>query len=256
MREYLFLHLDLPFTYGLFAAAAVTVTAGYLVFAVTGFGAALLTVPMLSHFFALPFVLPLAVLLDVAASLAVGIRFRRDADRRELSWMVPSSLLGAVLGVTLLVTLPRAAGMTALGIFTLAYGMYNLRQPSTFKSVSRAWAPVAGLSGGAMGTLLGIGAPPYAIYLSRRLHDKSAMRATLSTMVLFSTGIRLIVFAVAGLVLADRLLAFVLLLPFALAGLWIGNKIHLALSRDKVLAAISVLLIAAGVSLLARVFFE
>jgi hypothetical protein len=49
------------------------------------------------------------------------------------------------------------------------------------------------------------------------------MRATLSTMVLFSTGMRLIVFAFAGLVLADRLLAFAMLFPFVLAGLWAGS---------------------------------
>ena len=247
--------MDVPFGPGLFAVVACTVAAGYLVFAITGFGAALLTVPVLSHFLPLPFVLPLAVLLDVGASLVMGARFHRDADRGELKWMIPFSLLGAVLGVTLLVSLPREVALGGLGLFTLAYGVYSLRQGTEFRPASPAWAPVAGMAGGAMGTLFGVGAPPYAIYLAHRLEDKAAMRATLSTMVLFSTGMRLAVFAVAGLVLADRLVAFALLFPFALAGLWAGNRIHLALSRAKVLAAISALLIAAGASLLARVLF-
>jgi uncharacterized protein len=245
--------MELPFGYGLYAVLACTVALGYLIFAITGFGAALLTVPVLSHMLPLPFVLPLAVLLDVGASLVVGVRLRRTADRRELKWMVPASLAGAVLGVTLLVSLPRAAAVGALGAFTLAYGIYNLVQRAPLHVVSRRWAPVAGFTGGAMGTLFGIGAPPYAIYLSRRLSDKEAMRATLSTMVLFSTGIRLAVFAVAGLVLPDRLIAFAMLFPFVLLGLWAGNRIHVALTREKVLVAISVLLIATGVSLLARV---
>jgi uncharacterized membrane protein YfcA len=247
--------MDVPLGYGMFALAACTVAVGYLVFAITGFGAALLTVPVLSHFLPLPFVLPLAVLLDVGASLVVGLRFHRDADRDELRWMIPFSLAGAILGVTLLVSLPRDAALCGLGLLTLVYGLYNLRQSSEFRRVSAAWAPVAGVAGGAMGTLFGIGAPPYAVYLTRRLDDKAAMRATLSTMVLFSTGMRLAVFAFAGLVLADRLVTFALLFPFALAGLWAGQRIHLALSREKVLATISALLIAAGVSLLARVLF-
>ena len=245
--------MQLPFDYGLFALAAATVAAGYLVFAITGFGAALLTVPMLSHFLPLTFVLPLAVLLDVGASLVMGIRFHRQADRRELAWMVPFSFIGAVLGVTLLVNLRHEAALAGLGVLTLAYGVYNLVQGTSFRRVSFAWAPVAGFTGGGMGTLFGIGAPPYAIYLTRRLEDKGAMRATLSTMVLFSTGMRLAVFTVAGLVLADRLIAFAMLFPFALAGLWAGHRIHVALSREKILAAISTALIAAGVSLLARV---
>jgi hypothetical protein len=244
---------DLPFGWALYALLAFTVTVGYLIFAITGFGAALLTVPVMSHFLPLPFVLPLAVMLDVGAALVVGVKFRRDSDWRELGWMVPTCLAGAVLGVTLLVNLPREAAIAGLGLLLVAYGVISLREGGPFRGVSGAWAPVSGLAGGTMGTLFGIGAPPYAMYLTRRIEGKTSMRATLSTMVLFSTGIRLIVFTIAGLILADRIFAFVLLYPFALAGLWAGNRLHLRMSREKVLAAISILLIATGGSLLVRV---
>jgi uncharacterized membrane protein YfcA len=92
------------------------------------------------------------------------------------------------------------------------------------------------------------------MYLSRRLEEKAAMRATLSTMVLASTVIRLGVFLFAGLVLADRLVAFAALLPFMLAGLWAGHRVHVALPREKILTAISIVLIASGTSLLVRMF--
>jgi len=243
---------ELPFGPGIYALLAAIVTAGYFIFAITGFGAALITVPVMSHLLPLPFVLPVAVLLDVGASLVVGTKFHRDADWKELRWMVPLSVAGAVVGVTLLVNLPREAGIAGLGVLLIAYGVYSLRQGGAFRRLHGAWAPVSGFGGGLMGTLFGIGAPPYAVYLTRRIEDKSAMRATLSTMVLFSTGIRLTVFAFAGLVLADRLFAFALLFPFVLGGLWIGNRVHLALSRERVLAAIALLLVATGGSLLIR----
>jgi uncharacterized membrane protein YfcA len=242
----------LPFGYELFPILAVTVVAGYLIFAITGFGAPIVMVPVMTQFLPLPVLLPLAVLLDVGASLIMGVRFQRNADWSELKWMVPTSLAGAIVGVTLLVTLPRRTAITAMGILTIVYGIYSLTRRGELSRPSRAWAPVCGFTGGAMGTLFGIGAPPYVMYLSARIHDKAAMRATLSTMVLFSTAIRLTVFAFAGLVLADRLLAFALLYPFALAGLWIGNRVHLRMPPAKVLAAISVLLIASGASLLVR----
>src|SRR5688572_5885916 len=207
----------------------------------------------MSHLLPLPFVLPLSVMLDVGASLVVGVKLHSDADWRELGWMVPCSLAGAILGVTLLVNLPREAGIAGLGLLLVAYGVYSLRQGGAFRRVSGAWAPVSGLAGGTMGTLFGIGAPPYAMYLSRRIEDKASMRATLSTMVLFSTGIRLIVFVFAGLILADRIFAFALLFPFVLAGLWTGNRVHLTMSRERVLVAISLVLIATGASLVVRV---
>jgi len=122
------------------------------------------------------------------------------------------------------------------------------------RSRLRAWAPVAGFIGGACGTLFGIGAPPYVVYLTHRVRDKLAFRATLSNMVIFSVSIRAVVFTASGLMLADRIAGFALLVPFALAGLWIGNRIHGRISRAGLLRVVAGLLCLIGLSLLARAF--
>jgi hypothetical protein len=90
------------------------------------------------------------------------------------------------------------------------------------------------------------------VYLTHRLRDKIAFRATLSNMVIFSVSIRAVVFTASGLMLADRLTAFAVLVPFALAGLWLGNRIHGRVSRAGVLRVVSSLLLLIGLSLLAR----
>jgi hypothetical protein len=244
--------MHIPVELHILFASALIVSAAYIIFGISAFGAALFTVPALSYLYPLDFVLPVCVLLDVSAAIAIGTRFSRESDKRELLWMAPACLIGAVLGVTLLVSLSGHITLVILGAFLLAYGIYTLRQSPVAGVVSRCWAPVAGFVGGAMGTLFGIGAPPYAIYLSRRLMDKDALRATLSNMVVLSTGIRALVFAVGGLMLADRLIVFALLLPFALAGLWMGNRIHGRISREQVARVMSVVLILIGGSLLVR----
>lgn len=244
--------MTIPFDLHTFVMAAAVVTAAYVIFGISAFGASLFTVPMLSHFFPLDFVLPTCVLLDVSAALALGARFSGAADKSELLLLTPFSLIGAVLGVTLLLALPRNATLIAFGVFVLSYGIYALRQGAAVTLIGRRWAPVAGLTGGTMGTLFGIGAPPYAIYLARRLPGKATLRATLSNMVLLSTSIRALVFFASGLMLADRLVAFALLVPFALGGLWIGNQFHGRISRSALLRLISVLLLLIGVSLLLR----
>jgi uncharacterized membrane protein YfcA len=247
-----FSFMHIPVEVNAFMISALVVAVAYIIFGISAFGAALITVPALSFLFPLDFVLPVCVLLDVSAAIAIGTRFSRESDKSELLWMAPACLIGAVLGVTLLVSLPRHATLIALGIFLLGYGAYTLRQDAVTGTVSQRWAPVSGFVGGAMGTLFGIGAPPYAIYLSRRLQDKGALRATLSNMVMLSTGIRALVFAVGGLMLKDRLIMFALLLPFALVGLWLGNRIHGRISREQVARVMSVVLLLIGVSLLVR----
>jgi uncharacterized membrane protein YfcA len=244
--------MTVPFDLPTYAIAATVVMGAYVVFGVSAFGAALFTVPLLTHFFPLEFVLPMCVLLDVSAALALGVRFSRAADRSELMVLAPASLIGAVTGVTLLVTLPRAATLVAFGLFLLSYGLYALRQGEVVRHIARPWGALAGFAGGAMGTLFGVGAPPYAIYLARRLADKAALRATLSNIVLLSTSIRALVFLASGFMLADRLIAYAALLPFALGGLAIGNRFHGRISRAALLRTLSVLLALIGVSLILR----
>ena len=244
--------MTIPFDLTTFVIAATVVAGAYVIFGITAFGAALFTVPILSHFLPLDFVLPMCALIDMSAALALGVRFSREADWSELKWMVPLSLAGAVTGVTLLVALPRQATIAGIGAFLVAYGIYALRQKEAVRMVSRAWAPVAGFIGGAIGTLFGMGAPPYAIYLTHRMPDKLAFRATLSSMVIFSVSMRALVFTASGLMLADRLAGFAVLLPVALAGLWLGNRIHSRISRAGLLRVVAGLLLLIGVSLLAR----
>jgi uncharacterized membrane protein YfcA len=244
--------MDIPFEWHTVALAALVVGVAYIVFGISAFGAALITVPILSHLFPLDFVLPTCALLDVTAAMTLGARFSRGADFSELKLMVPSCLIGAVLGVTLLVSLPRQATLTAFGVFLVAYGTYALRRGGAMRKVSRAWGAVAGFSGGALGTIFGVGAPPYAMYLSRRIDDKLALRATLSTMVVFSTAIRALVFAAGGLMLADRLIMFAILLPFALAGLAFGHRLQGRISRDQLARFMSALVLLIGISVIVR----
>jgi uncharacterized membrane protein YfcA len=243
----------LPFDPATWIACALIVAGAYVIFGITTFGAAMFTVPALSLFFPLSFVLPMCVILDVSAAVALGSRFSRDADIGELKWMAPCSLAGAVAGVTALVTVPQQATLAVFGAFLCAFGLYSLRAGVPQRGIARhPWAAISGFCGGAAGTLFGVGAPPYAVYLSRRLPDKAVLRATLSNMVLLSTSIRALVFLASGLMLWDRVLGALLLLPFALGGIWMGHRIQSGVSRENLLRAISVVLCLIGASLLLR----
>jgi uncharacterized membrane protein YfcA len=226
---------------------------GYVVFGFTGFGASLFTVPVLSHFYPLPLVLALASVLDLAAAITVGVHGRRDAALQELRWLIPFSLAGAVLGVSLLVSLPRTASLLALGVFIAGYGLHQLAGRRKTARISQLWAPLAGTVGGATGTLFGMGGPPYLVYLTRRIQDKNVLRATMGVMVWFSLVIRLVVFAMAGVLLQTGLASGLLwFLPAAALGLWLGNRIHVRTATTGFVRVLHALMIVSGVSLIVR----
>src|SRR5258708_34917568 len=82
---------------------------GALVVGLTGFGSALVTIPLATHFVPLRFALPLFALGDLGTAFSVGLENPRNAARDEWRGLVPVILVGTALRATLLVNLPPAA---------------------------------------------------------------------------------------------------------------------------------------------------
>ena len=123
------------------------------------------------------------------------------------------------------------------------------------RTISRWWSVPAGIVGGAVATVFGAGGPIYSVYLSGRLHDKSAIRATISSLISISAFTRAVIYAVTGLLLHLAILAgAVLLSPFVWLGLTLGNRIHVGLTQEQMRRAVGALLMITGTSLLARAF--
>ena len=90
------------------------------------------------------------------------------------------------------------------------------------------------------------------IYLSRRIEDKTRLRATIAAMIALSVVIRLAVFAAAGLMTRDRFAMVAWWLPFAAAGFLCGSRLQPHVPRGVVVRLLNALLLVLGVSLLWR----
>ncbi len=235
------------------AALAGIAFLGALIFGITGFGAALVTIPLATHLVSLKFALALFVLADLACAISVGLEKPKNAVRAEWTRLVPMILVGTALGVTALVNLPRRTGMVLLGLFVVCYALYALLGKPRKHPVSPRWAWIAGLGGGLTSTLFGAGGPPYAIYLSQRGLTKEQFRATLGLATLTSISVRLIAFFLTGLLLDGNVwIAAAAAVPAALLGIYVSRKLYLKMSRDTLLRAVAVMLLASGGSLLWR----
>ena len=160
---------------------------------------------------------------------------------------------GTALGVTLLVNLPRRAGMLLLGAFVLSYALYSLVHRAPGRLVDPRWAWLAGLCGGITSTLFGAGGPPYAIYLSQRGLTKEQFRATMGLATMSSISLRVAAFAITGL-LIDRAvwLTASVVVPAALLGLFVARRVYRRISRDALARAVAFVLLASGGSLVWR----
>ena len=226
---------------------------GAMIFGVTGFGSALVTIPLATHIVPLKFALALFALVDVCCAVSVGLEKPKNAVKSEWTRLVPMILLGTVLGTTLLVHLPREVGMFLLGAFIASYALYSVLRRSPMRVIDPRWGWLAGVCGGITGTLFGAGGPPYAIYLSQRGLTKEQFRATMGFATMTSISLRIAAFLITGLLLDWQVwLTALVAVPAALAALFIARRFVHHISREMVLRAVAVILLLSGSSLILR----
>ena len=97
--------------------------------------------------------------------------------------------------------------MFLLGVFAAGYGIHSLFAPPPEQKIGKEWVGVFGPLGGIFSAMFGSGGFVYAIYLSRRLDDKDAIRATQSTLIGMSTLTRVLLFLGVGHLLRFQLAA-------------------------------------------------
>ena len=233
------------------ASAAAILLVAYFIRGITGFGSGLISVPLLALFLPLQFVVPLILLLDFTASIVIGgFNFKR-VKWDEVGVLIPFGIVGVILGTSLLVNLPPEPMLIALAAFVFVFAVRSLLNLHGDKLISRGWAIPASLTGGTVGALFGTGGPPYVIYLSHRIRDKSELRATFSAL-FFTEGLtRIGSFLVAGLLMtASVWVAFFAALPLVLGALYLGGRVHVGITPAQMARLVGVLLLVSSVSLL------
>lgn len=236
--------------------ASLIVFLAFFVRGISGFGSATIAIPLLAHFIALKLAVPLLLIHDLLSTLATVSIDRRAIDKSEIVALLPPAVVGVIIGVTLLVTLPVQPLLATLGALVIVFGIRTLLDPQGRAPISRLWAVPAGLAGGALGGAFGSGAAtPYMIYLTHRLADKSRVRGTFSGFAILDYTFRVITFAVTGLLLSNELFVLVsVTLPALMLGLYLGNKLHGRISTQRALQVIGSLLIVSGLSLLWKAY--
>jgi uncharacterized membrane protein YfcA len=152
-----------------------------------------------------------------------------------LRWGEPSLLL-FLLGLLL-----AAAGTAFLGLGERR----SVRPP--------AWVgPPVGLISGVLGGMFGTGGPPLILYYQLSGADKSRFRQSLMVIFLFVTLVRLPAYALSGLLTPGRLWSGLAVLPTALLGVWLGNRLHVSVSEARFRRLVSVALVLLGGLLLVR----
>lgn len=239
------------------------VFAAFVTEATVGFGSTILTVTLGGHLREVEGLLAVFVPLNVLLSALLLARSARLVEGGLLARVVlPPVGAGMLLGMLMFRQQGALLVQLGFGLFVVSLALIELGRTL----MAAAGAPSAPLSrpaelgmlalGGLIHGLFGSGGPVIVYVLSRRLTDRSAMRATLSALWLGLNVVLVANYAAMGRLTASSLRETALLLPALGLGLAVGNRLHHRLPERPFRLLVYVVLLLAGGSLAVRTFFR
>ncbi len=192
--------------------------------AFTGFGFALIAVPVLGLIFAPQMAVPIVVGLEIVSGLALLPKARAEADWRLFRILGLGALLTLPVGIWLLSSLDEATMRLLLSaILLLSVALFGIgaRMKQTGKPPTIAPTAATGMASGLMAGVSGIPGPPIVAYLMGTGLPPERQRATLIAYFIIVDLGAFLGFAVSGAVSLTTGLAIALMLPTML----IGNKL-------------------------------
>lgn len=221
---------------------------GYTVLGLTGFGSALVIVPLLAWQWPLPEVVALTLLLDVPASVFhSGLNWRR-VQWPELLRLLPGLVLGTALGLWLTPRMPERWPLLILGTYVAWVGLNALRQPaSRHEPAAPAGAYVVGVAVGLVEMLFGTAGPLVVAWLSRRVPDVQRMRASTPMIITVAATTVLTGMALEGRLSSPLLWSrWSVLIVAALLGVALGHRLAHRLPVARLRQIICGLLVVSG----------
>lgn len=215
------------------AILSVIVFFASLVGTASGFGGAILIVALAVHLYSVQFLIPIAVLLNLALSLYLVARYHSRIDRRLLfGRMLPLTALGLPLGLILFNVVKSGALELALGAFVICLSIFELialflsERDAVRKPMSATQSALWLLASGVLEGMYASGGPLVVYCAGRNIPDKGAFRSTLAALWVLLSIVLVISHTATGKLTTESAWYFVVLLPALAAGAAIGEWLH------------------------------
>lgn len=167
--------------------------------------------------------LPLLMVGDVFAMRAYWGKW----DWRYVMLLIPSAIIGILIGTLMLANLSDIVLRRILGILTLVIVVYKLVSDSLsqFTYVDRPWhGYVAGLTSGIGSALANSGGPPLTAYLLLQRVKPATFVATITLFFTIVNILKIPGYLIAGIIDVNGLLEILWTIPLIPLGVWVGYK--------------------------------
>lgn len=218
----------------------------------TGFGLALVAVPMIVFIMPVTDTAVFISIINVIFSLLYYRKSKEIVKGQPLGAMAVWTGIGVGAGTVLLKLVNPAYIQLLWGlliifiVISLVHGL-NLHVKS-----ERAALTLSGLFGGVLAGATGITGPPVAVILSSIKTPKEKFNAIISIFILFAVSFALVFYLITGLIRKEIILLALCSVPALLAGLYTGDRLVSRISQKTFTTIVYIVLIIMGIITLIR----
>ncbi|MCF8056577.1 MAG: sulfite exporter TauE/SafE family protein [Desulfocapsa sp.] len=217
---------------------------------ITGFGSALVAIPLLSLFLDIKSAIPLCILNSLVITTYLSLKMKKHLDVKKIAPLCVAAVPGIIVGSTILETVSSSIIRVWLGILLVAYSLYSLLSRPKPKKLHKLWGYLAGFLSGAIGAAFSAGGPPAIIYSTLNDWGKEEIKATLSGFFLFNSYIIATAHAVRGLTNIEVFTYFMISAPVVLLGTVLGSICYGRIPHALYLQIIFTFLILMGIMMI------
>jgi len=220
--------------------------------AITGFGFALLAVPLLALVTRVDTAVVAACIASLALTAGVTVSERTHVQWPTTGRVIAASVIGLPVGLLILVTLPDRALAVLVGIVVLSSTLIVWRRP-TVRGGPRTLTGI-GVLVGVLTTATGTNGPPLVAAFASLGYPPREFRATLAAVFTGCGVASLALFAAGGEVSSTALSMGLVGLPAVALGWWLGDRVFHRVPADRFRSLVLLALVAASTLTIVRSF--
>jgi uncharacterized membrane protein YfcA len=191
----------------------------------TGFGFALISVPLISLIVDVKYAIPLAAICGLIVNVYLIIKLKNHIKYFELKELIIGAVIGIPIGALFVVYTDPDILKNILGVIVLLFVAITLTNKIKQTGIDKNWGYLFGLSSGILGGAFNTNGPPILIFFYLHGYDKYKQKASITGFFIVTSITVVTTHIFVGLSTQEVWIDSLKLLPIVLAGIILGHSL-------------------------------
>jgi uncharacterized membrane protein YfcA len=234
-------------TAGNIIALSIIIFIASIVRGFTGFGLALVAVPLIQFFMPVSDTAVFIAMINVIFSVIYFRKSKEIVKGQPLGAMAAWTGAGVAAGAVILKFVNPGYIQLVWGLLIILIVIALVRGLNLHIKSEKAALKFGGLFGGLLAGATGITGPPVAVILSSMKTPKEKFNAIISIFILFAVSYALLFYLISGLIHKEIVLLALCSVPALLAGLYTGDRLVSHISQKTFTTVVYIVLVIMGI---------